>query len=412
MLADAGFDATRTENSETVECSPSLLLEPPRGEKRPFGSDGAPTEMDMMLDNIAEGGDIGPKRLKLENANSVVDEPVGLTTQDALDVKPVSTIVDLTKGKNFPDTCEYWLTSLHIDDDVIYVSTSKRMQPMPMEIDSVQPFDDGGDKEIWLGYLDGAIAIATFVPSPSMSQMSSMNSSWPQMKATLREAQARTAFSFDVLDPQHFCFAELNLEAARPLKRAKDESNGKLRHVARIPPRRKGPFEVPGNPCRTRIPLEIEIFAPKKYASVIREIFKRHKARLVDDYGNDCERAKAVVVKDKTFEEAEKQKALIRAFQDKVTKTAAEVGLEATKILTEQISDENMPVMEQDGRVRSKLMKHQMQALYFMTEREKNPYEVPVEEKYRIWREFKSVRGPVKYHNLVTGENSPRVGMT
>jgi hypothetical protein len=119
-----------------------------------------------------------------------------------------------------------------------------------------------------------------------------------------------------------------------------------------------------------------------------------------------------VVVKDKTFEEAEKQKALIRAFQDKVTKTAAEVGLEATKILTEQISDENMPVMEQDGRVRSKLMKHQMQALYFMTEREKNPYEVPVEEKYRIWREFKSVRGPVKYHNLVTGENSPRVGMT
>jgi hypothetical protein len=54
-------------------------------------------------------------------------------------------------------------------------------------------------------------------------------------------------------------------------------------------------------------------------------------------------------------------------------------------------------------------MNHQKQALHFMTEREKNPYEVAVEEKYRIWREFKTAKGNVKYHNLVTGEN-PRFG--
>jgi hypothetical protein len=284
---------------------------------------------------------------------------------------------------------------------VIYVSTGECSQPLSMDV------DDGGDKEIWLGYLDGAVAIATVVPSPSMSQMSSLSTSWPQMKATLREAQARTAFSFDVLDPQHFCFAELNLEAARPLKRAKDESNGKLRHVARILPRLKSTNEVPGNPCRTLIPLEIEIFAPKRFAAVIREIFKCHKARLVDDDGNDFERTHNAVAKDRTFEDAEK--ALMRAYQDKVTKTAADVALEAARILTEQISEENMPMMEQDDRVGSTLMNHQKQALHFMTEREKNPYEVAVEDKYRIWREFKTAKGNVKYHNLVTGEN-PRFG--
>lgn len=223
------------------------------------------------------------------------------------------------------------------------------------------------------------------------------------MKATLREARARTEFSFDVLDPQHYCFAELNLEVARPLKRAKDESNGKLRHVARIQPRRKNPGELPGSACRIRLELEIELFAPKRYAAAIREIFKCHKSRLIDENGDDYQSTRSTVSNDRTFEDAEK--ALMRAHEAKVTRTAADVSLEAARILTEQISDENMPMKEQDERVGSKLMDHQKQALHFMTEREKNPYETEVEERYRIWREYKTSKGSVKYHNIVTGEN-------
>jgi hypothetical protein len=197
---------------------------------------------------------------------------------------------------------------------------------------------------------------------------------------------------YQVSDPQHRPIGMVDMTAGRAIRRLLNISSS-VSVKCRLPRRPLFPneqygaiYSIGGQAITQKIRMEISVWAPNELSEPIITTLKNHKVSIRGEVSNILNRTSI-------------SNALVSTDQAESfpTENLSEDRLGSQLLDTFQTLDLEMPEMEQSSSVTTPLLKHQRQALYFMTQREKA---VQAEKKLDLWDIIQTDNGPM-YLNLV-----------
>ena len=229
------------------------------------------------------------------------------------------------------------------------------------------------DKMVCYGALEGAKVNAFQIPSPERKRIGASKAFWPAIKCHLQRMPGRNHLIVMVRDAEGTDFGNLDSMTALGLVPLMDSPIFRIRLDARINPRVRKPFEIPGGASSDKLPLNLTIFGPRKYGEAIGKQLSQKNLWL---RAPTTPEAHAMWLNPQADTRPNK-------FRTGPAKSGTSLGF-ASRSSEEMRSDvlglfdslqksENLPEMEPDKRVVTPLLAHQKQALYFMSRREKAP---------------------------------------
>ncbi|GAB1318834.1 hypothetical protein MFIFM68171_09044 [Madurella fahalii] len=274
---------------------------------------------------------------------------------------------------------------------------------------SQTPKDPAKDEEVCYGMVEGALINCHRVPAPKPGMVSiNGDDYWPQVKVVLkRKADDRTSKIY-VYDHTRHIFGTVDAKTAECLAPLLD-SQLQIRTDCRIPPRRKRPGEQAGQAASFSNKFELMIYGPRKYATQVGNHLVSNKVNLVSPVRVE----KGV----KTFNPLAKENRPppVARFSSSgngsqyhpppVVRSAEEIRSEVLGVFDSLPKSEELPEAEPDERIQTELLKHQRQALYFMTSRESE--QLPDAGKAIVtstWQQKRDRLGAVVYYNVVTNQ--------
>ncbi|KAK2789973.1 hypothetical protein FQN52_005781 [Onygenales sp. PD_12] len=259
---------------------------------------------------------------------------------------------------------------------------------------------DLGMEEVCYGKIDGATVQAHHVPRPAKSVFGSTSSDWPSIRCQLkRERGAHTRI--DILDSSQVAFGVIDSRVSAALAPLLDSTIIKLRTQVRLDFRKKKPNEWPGQQCSEIYRVSINLYGPRKMADGIGKHLGQKNVWLgtpnsveagISTYNPHAERRLVQTASTNRF-----------AVQSE-TRTAEEINSAVTKMFDQLTSAENIPEMEPPSTIKTPLLQHQKQALWYMTEKEK-PRKIgnEKEENNSLWRIHYEPNGRKVYRDIVSG---------
>jgi SNF2 family DNA or RNA helicase len=239
------------------------------------------------------------------------------------------------------------------------------------------------------------------------------------MKVTLRRTPGN-GLVVHVCDPRGQIFGSLDSRTSAGLAPLLDglATNG-IRVSAMIEPRRKRPGEVAGQsiPEGMQIYILIVLYSPRKHADHIGTVLSKKQLWLrmppKFDSNTDYYNPQAPNVARTKISTGN---GIIRqgagpvgsgsdygATSTYVFRTVEEIRNDVINMFDSLTKTEDIAEKEQDPRITTKLLKHQRQALHFMTEREKeHGIQEDEDEKHSLWT-IRTRRGRKMYYNVITG---------
>ena len=272
---------------------------------------------------------------------------------------------------------------------------------------------DTGDKEVCLGKVDLANVLAFQVPAPKSTGFKGTEKHWPVMKvALIRRIPSNNNIVISVKDPAGNEFGRLDPKISAALAPLMDAAGtNRLRVVARLEMRRKEPGETPLKPITKNLPVNINLYAPRKMAMGLGRYLGKHQVFL---------RTPSIPEKVELFNPhapPAPPKLPLRAPDGNyvngnaggnagyVTRTVEEVRNDVMCMFDALAKSEELPEEEQDSRILTPLLKHQKQALHFLLKRE-NEEELREDEgdTFSLWRIRTSRNGNRTFYNIITGK--------
>ena len=351
-----------------------------------------------------------PKRRKLDTGSEVVAQPSfhsgsgGILADSIKEQRkaPATGLVtvDLTSGEaSLPSLPSPALLMYHAiggdgDDDVVVVE-----RPL--------------DQEACFGMLENTHVICNRIPSPKPGiQALGGPNYWPLVKIVLRRQVNDKTNNIHVYDHTRQVFGRIDAKSAAGLAPLLDMPDLRLRTEARIPTRRKAPGEVAGSPLRPPQSLKIELtlYGRGKYAKgaakslADKSLFLAKPLRLEPGipYINPLGPRPAPMLTAPPPRSAERY--VVPTPQ--VSRTVEEIRSDVMGIFDNMTRSEDLPEMDTDDAIQTELLRHQKQALYFMTNREK-----PLAEQANatmaasIWQKRAVANHQTVYYNVVTGQS-------
>ncbi|KAF2713288.1 hypothetical protein K504DRAFT_461842 [Pleomassaria siparia CBS 279.74] len=280
------------------------------------------------------------------------------------------------------------------------------------EEDEVFVVQDNSKQMICIGRMKKAYAQATFVPYPDPTKYRGNAGQQSRIKVRFRRAGSQRATSIiTVVDPTGCEFGRIDSKTAlalAPLMDAAKESG--LDWMAWTEPRRKQPNEGgPGTPLQTLIALTLQLYCPRKSANNIGRFCKIRGIDLADpildlqhyDYFNPQTlhsfNTKEVV--NPTFQPAPQY-----GGGSYVLRSVDEIRNDVQHIFDSIVNQANLPIREQTPMIKTKLMKHQKQALQFMWEREFDWSNDDAKDKDVLYQAKVRDNGRKYYVHVITGE--------
>lgn len=260
--------------------------------------------------------------------------------------------------------------------------------------------------EVCYGRLDGALALAHAVPSPSPTAQELDPAFWPVIRVEL-ERKAPNTHIIGVVDPLGNDFGTVASSTAIGLAPLMDAPNIGVRVQARIPTRRKKPEEILGQPISAYYELNINLYGQRKYVAAIGKYLAQKHIWLQLPMGVD---AGIETVNPHAKVRPVHRMALagstgVSPSSGYITRTVEEIRQDVLGVFDTLQKSENVPEMEPDPRVLTPLLAHQKQALYFMTEKEKEqPAGNDADGSYSLWRLRVRNNGQRTYFNVITGK--------
>ena len=270
---------------------------------------------------------------------------------------------------------------------------------------------DTGDREVCLGKVDIANVMAFQVPVPKSTGFKGTDKHWPVMKVSLKRRLISVRdITVAVRDPCDNEFGKLDPKVAAALAPLMDSvATNRIRIVARLEMRKKIPNEHPKKPISKALPLNVTLFAPRKFAESIgrflgqRQIFLRNptfteKIELFNPHAPPVP-ALQIRAPNSSYSSG------AGGGTGYVTRTVEEVRHDVMCMFDALTKTEDLAEKYQDPQITTPLLKHQRQALHFLLQRET---EVEVREDeadtFSLWRLRTGRNGKRTYYNIITGK--------
>jgi SNF2 family DNA or RNA helicase len=303
-------------------------------------------------------------------------------------------------GASLPHTID-----LTVDDDDDVILTS--VQPAPSMIAA-------DDRVVCLGRLADAKVNASLVPTPRMGQFQGSSAMWAVMKCTLHREKDGTVI-IKVKDPSLRHIGNIDFPTAKVLCPLMDSAaqNG-VRVSARLAPRHRKSGEIPGRPTSLRLDIFLILYAPNKNVLGIGNYLKKQHLLLLDPPPGMVDRGYEVVnphAPPKSREQAE-QASTAGGYGTPgssggfVQRSVEQIRSEVVDMFDSLTNTEELPEKEQSNLVITPLLKHQKQALYFLSEVEKDRGfldDGDESERFSLWRVRYDGIGQKTFYNVITG---------
>lgn len=264
---------------------------------------------------------------------------------------------------------------------------------------------DVGAEEVCYGKIEGATVLAYQVPTPSTSIFTDLAQGWPSIRCELKRLRSMDT-RIEVKDPTGTVFGLIDQKTSAALAPLLDNGVAKFRTQARLEVRKRLPDEDVGQPCSGNFRISINLYGPRKLAESTGRFLGQRNVWLgvpntvelgISVYNPHAERRLAMAA----------SAASSRPPIQSETRTAEEINSAVSRMFDQLRSAQNLPEMEPPELVKTPLLGHQKQALWYMTEKEKPRRLGPNDEDNNsLWREQYQANGRKIYREIISGVTS------
>ncbi|EEH42116.1 uncharacterized protein PADG_06936 [Paracoccidioides brasiliensis Pb18] len=273
------------------------------------------------------------------------------------------------------------------DDDVVFLGNK-----------------DLGMEEVCYGRIEGATVHAHRVPRPMKSVFGATSSDWPSIRCTLLRTRG-TDTRIEVSDSSQSVFGIIDNRVSAALVPLLDSTITKVRTQARLDVRKKKENEWPGQSCSEIYRVTINIYGPRKMADAIGRHLGQKNVWLgtpnsveagISTYNPHSER--------RLVQAASTTNRLVVQSE---TRTAEEINSAITKMFDRLTSTGDIPEMEPPPMIKTPLLPHQRQALWYMLQKEKpRKFGENEAENNSLWRIQHQSNGQKLYREIISGVTS------
>lgn len=241
---------------------------------------------------------------------------------------------------------------------------------LPGDDDEIVLVSDSQDREVCYGRVEHARVLAHQVPCPSGKAVYLSKGDWPAIKLQLKRLPGKDNI-VRVIDAMGKDFGNVDLRTAYALTRIIDSKNLKFRTQARLNMRKRKPDDYPGKECSEYFEMTLNLYGPKSKAVMVGRLLSQKQTWLrtpvMSDAGIEiCNPHQPAVASPKTcYGHAGSSSGGPGAGY--VTRTVEEIRSDVIGMFDSLEKSENMPEMDPDARVSTKLLSHQKQGLVSST---------------------------------------------
>lgn len=277
--------------------------------------------------------------------------------------------------------------------------------------------NDLSTQRVCYGKIENAMVNASLVPKPLANPIFGDEANqWPTMKITvIREARQGNS-RIEVADPHGKVFGVIDAKTAQALCPLLDSPVIPLDITARLDIRKKVPGEVIWGPTSGVYRASLTIYGERQRAAVVGNFLGQHNVWLgtpifvengVPLFNPHAEQRRAMAAAAAAHGSAQNRSGTTIRYE---SRTVEEVN-DAVLKMFDQLISKDIPIMEQPTQVKTPLLHHQKQALWFMMEKEQRRKFGPKEEDNNsLWRLEVQANGKQQYREIITGivmDNEP-----
>lgn len=291
------------------------------------------------------------------------------------------------------------------DDDVVVVPDN----------DDVVVVCDPGEMEVCLGRIEGARVNAHQLPCQKVGGFKGTSASWPPLKLSVHRKPESRNNVINVRDPRGTIFGTLDAKTAFGLAPLVDNKQAKVRLQVRLEPRERKQGDFEGKVVSETFPISLNIYAVRKYAKSIGTHLSKKQIWLRDplfcdngiEYFNP-QRPEGLPATNRRT--GFPSTAGGTSGMTYANRTVEEIRSDVMSVFDSLTKSEDLPSAEQDSSIKTPLLQHQKQALYFMVNREKVHDAVENggtlegnDAKNALWKLRYRENGKKVYYNIITG---------
>ncbi|GES57225.1 SNF2 family helicase/ATPase [Aspergillus terreus] len=261
-------------------------------------------------------------------------------------------------------------------------------------------------QRVCYGKIENAYIQAFLVPKPITIFDSAHD--WPSMKLNINRRPGVEDKKIEVSDPNNMVFGAVDARTAAVIVQLLDSPALKVDLSGRLDARKRAPNEYPWMPCSAQYRASLNLYGLRKDAETVGKHLGHHNIWL----GTPFSVEQGTPIFNPHAELRRAQQAFLpsvaaRGRSSSVNyevRTAEEVNDAVMKMFDQLQSAENIPEMETPSQLETPLLRHQKQALWFMTEKEKPRKFGPNEaDNNSLWRLEVRPNGRRRYREIITG---------
>ncbi|KKK24182.1 hypothetical protein ARAM_005972 [Aspergillus rambellii] len=263
-------------------------------------------------------------------------------------------------------------------------------------------------QRVCYGKLENAMIQAVMVPKPAVQTIFGDSAhDWPSMKLGVHRQAGLGNHRIDISDPHGKIFGAIDAKTAAVIVPLLDSPALKMDVTGRLDVRKKLPNEIPWSPCSSLFRASINLYGLRKDAEIVGKHLGQHNVWLATPFSVE----QGVPVFNPHAERRRIQTSWApggpqrnRAGVNYEVRTAEEVSDAVMKMFDQLQSADNIPEMEPPSLVTTPLLRHQKQALWYMTQKEKPRKFGPKEEDNNsLWRMEYRANGAKRYREIISG---------
>lgn len=262
-------------------------------------------------------------------------------------------------------------------------------------------------QRVCYGKLENATIQASLIPMPAPQTILGDSSYWPSMKLGVLRQAGQGNNRIEVSDPHEKVFGVVDSKTAAVIVPLLDSPALKVEITARLDLRKKLPLEVPWSPCSSNFRASINLYGLRQDAERVGNYLGQHNVWLAAPFSVE----QGVPVFNPHAERRRLQPNWTptgtprnRTQVNYEVRSAEEVTDAVMKMFDQLQSADNIPEMEPPSLVTTPLLRHQKQALWFMTEKERPRKFGPKEEDNNsLWRLEHRANGAKIFREVISG---------
>jgi len=294
--------------------------------------------------------------------------------------------------------------------DIVDLTADAAATPKDDDDLQVTGSNDLSKQRVCYGKIENTMVNAFLVPKPISNRFVDETYQWPSMKMEIHRGQDKTNYRIDVSDACGKVFGTIDSVTARALCPLLDidPQHFKIDVAARLDMRKKQPDEVPWEPTQKAYRASITLYGERQRAQMIGNYLGQKNLWL----GQPITVERGVPVFNP---HAEKRQAMASAAANNSGRDRSSVGIRYEVRTAEEVNDAvmkmfdqlvttNIPSMEPPPQIKTPLLHHQKQGLWYMTDKEKRRRFGPKEaDNNSLWRIDHLANGKTQYRDIISG---------